>query len=853
MTMRKLLFSLLPALICVSAFGQRITHDFENVTLSDAIKYIQENTTEYKILFIYNELEDFMVTASLKDETVTDALEHVIGFYPVSMKVKNDKIFIECTHKTARHLSGKVLDENGDPLAFADVAVYSADDGNAGGGGAMVGDGVTNESGIFVIPIEANRNMVEVSFIGYKKFTRYVTGEDAGTLQMQVEALAIGGAVIKGKRPAYKMAKGGFSVEVQHTMLSQMGSAVDVLGQMPRVRVDGSGEITVASKGSPLIYINNRKVNDANELNRLKSEQIKSIEVITNSGAEYDATIEAVIKIRTLRNTDEGLSIRNDANVNYTIDSKAAGSEEFNLSWRKGKLELVNDASWERNVMGEDNNLNMEFAYLTEQKAKDEMTRDNINENFAMDYALNDSSSLGVKYNYSKTTKGDIKLNGSYSVYKDGKMLGNIGQHWRNEYLAGPSHQADVYYAGKMGKMGVDFNGSYMFTKTTEESAVQETSEELKDQTVTSASVIRGRLYAAKLALSYPLWKGSLNIGSEYSYTKTDGSYQNEENIIAASEYKIEEGNIAGFGEYDLSIGEWNANAGLRYEHVKSDYFAFGVRQDDASRNYDDLFPSISASRQFGKWDLQLSMNIKTRRPSYSQLRNNLQYDNRYAYEGGNPQLRPQITNSIDFYAERGWLTFSLGYSHYKNMIMLITKQYNDTIAQITFDNIRKRDKLYSSASAAPDLGVYKPLFEIDYEQQFIDGKQLGVTRRLNKPSFAFILNNRFRFSQSFSGSVNLYACTDSDDGFSRDKGYYTVSAWLRKSFFDDKLALRLSADDIFRSEKERWTRFGNGILSTKDCYNYTQMVSLTVTYMFNYRDGKYKGTGAGNAEKRRL
>lgn len=851
--MSKLLSSLLLGLVCAAAFGQRITHDFENVPLSEAIKYIQESTDQYGIIFIYNELEDFPVTISLQDEPVTDALEHVIGFYPVSMKVENGKIFIECTHKTARHLSGKVLDENGYPLAFADVAVFSADDGNAGGNGAMTGGGVTNESGIFVIPIEANRNRVEVSFIGYKKCSRYVTGEDAGTLQMQVEALAIDGAVVKGERPAYKMAKGGFSVDVQHTMLSQVGSAVDVLGQMPRVRVNGSGEITVASKGSPLIYINNRKMNDTNELNRLKSEQIKSVEVITNPGAEYDATIGAVIKIRTMRNTDEGISIRNDANVNYRIDNNFGGSEELNLSWRKGKLELINDASWTRHVMGEDNKGSLEYVYMTEQKVKDEMTADNIDENFAMDYAINDSCSVGAKYNFMKRTKGDIKLDGSYSVYKDGKMLGNISQHWQNEYLAGPSHQADVYYVGKMGKMGVDFNGSYMFTKNTEESAVRETSEELKDQTVTSASVMRGQLYAAKLVLSYPLWKGSLNFGSEYSNTKTDGSYKNEENIIEASEYKIEEGNMAGFGEYALSLGKWNANAGLRYEHVKSDYFAFGVRQDDASRKYDDLFPSISVSRQFGKWDLQLSMNRKTRRPSYHQLRNNLQYDNRYAYEGGNPQLRPQITTSVDFYAVRGWLTFSSGYSHYKDPIMFITKQYNDTVALVTFDNIRENDRLYSSVTASPDLGIYKPLFEIDYEQQFIDGKQLGVTHRLNNPSFAFIVNNRFRLSQSFSGSVDLYACTDSDGGFSHDKGYFSASAWIRKSFFDDRLSLRLSANDIFRSEKERWIRFGNGIVSTKDCYNYTQRVSFTVTYMFNYRSRKYKGTGAGNAEKRRL
>jgi hypothetical protein len=145
-------------------------------------------------------------------------------------------------------------------------------------------------------------------------------------------------------------------------------------------------------------------------------------------------------------------------------------------------------------------------------------------------------------------------------------------------------------------------------------------------------------------------------------------------------------------------------------------------------------------------------------------------------------------------------------------------------------------------------------MFEVDYYQQFLDGSQLGVTHDFNNPGFTFTANNRFQFSKSFSCSLNLTAQTDYDDDSHHNKGYYSASAWVRKSFFDNRLAISLSARDIFRSEKERWDGYGaGGIRNRKDCYNYTQMVSLTVTYMFNYRSRKYKGTGAGNAEKQRL
>ena len=115
-------------------------------------------------------------------------------------------------------------------------------------------------------------------------------------------------------------------------------------------------------------------------------------------------------------------------------------------------------------------------------------------------------------------------------------------------------------------------------------------------------------------------------------------------------------------------------------------------------------------------------------------------------------------------------------------------------------------------------------------------------------------MNNRFQFSKSLSCSLNLTAQTDYDEVTQHIKGYCSASAWVRKSFLDNRLALSLWARDIFRSEKERWNGYGaGGIRNSKDCYNYTQMVSLTVTYMFNYRSRKYKGTGAGNAEKQRL
>ncbi|MBE6315343.1 MAG: TonB-dependent receptor, partial [Bacteroidales bacterium] len=93
------------------AHAQRITRNFQNVSMSDALKYIQQQTGNHKIVFIYNELEDFTVTTHVKNKPVPDAIRQIIGFYPIQMILgDNNDIYVECIHKTEHHLKGLVVD-----------------------------------------------------------------------------------------------------------------------------------------------------------------------------------------------------------------------------------------------------------------------------------------------------------------------------------------------------------------------------------------------------------------------------------------------------------------------------------------------------------------------------------------------------------------------------------------------------------------------------------------------------------------------------------------------------------------------------------------------------------------------
>ena len=146
--MRKTFILLLLCLVVNSVSAQRITHRFHDVSMTEALQYIQSQTQSDIINYIANELEDFRVTTEVKNKSITDAILQIAGFYPVRVLRGNDhKIYVECTHKTNHHLTGTIIDENRQPVPYANVYLLHPSDST------VIGGGVSNEAGVFVIQL----------------------------------------------------------------------------------------------------------------------------------------------------------------------------------------------------------------------------------------------------------------------------------------------------------------------------------------------------------------------------------------------------------------------------------------------------------------------------------------------------------------------------------------------------------------------------------------------------------------------------------------------------------------------------------------------------------------------------
>ena len=846
----KHIYMLLLCLVAMCAKAQQLSHDFQNVSLSEALIWIDHAQEDYKLNFIFDELEDFTVTTHLENVSVRDAVRQVCGFYPMHLTFDSQDIYIECTQKEDTKVIGRVVDESGNPIEFANISLY---------GDGYINGGVSNGNGDFVIPCKARQQMmVKVSFVGYKTVERNIGVGNIGTITLLPETYMVKGVEVKGETPQYKPTSGGLTVDIQHSILHDIGTANDLLAMIPMVQQDNDGKFNVLAKGEPEIYINNKKVRDPNELKQLKSVDIKSVDVITSPGAKYNAEVNAVIRIKTLKTQGEGLSLMVTSDT--WKNNKWNNYDDLTLKYRTRGLEVSANVALDNGHYSNDQNLEQElhikkdfFNAHADLPVRSSWTE--LQYKGGLSYDFNTDHSVGLSFSSQKIFHNRFKCDMTQNYHKNGAFYGDVLLKTDIDELDKPVWELNTYYVGKVGKLDIDLNATMLQRKTESHLNQLEFSKELGDRTITTLNNEDRKMMAGKLVLTYPVWKGSLSGGTEATSTKSYGRNVNQENIIPETDNEMKEKNIAGFAEYELQLGQWRLNAGLRFEHVKADYYAFGEWQQEPSRTYNDWFPNLSVAWQKDKWSAQLNYSKRITRPPYRMLESMIVYDSRMFYEGGNPLLRPSVRQSIDLNLTYSWLTFVAGFTRENDLFTHIGRVYDEEKEIAIFQpvNFDHQDRVYATLVASPKLGFWLPTATLHYYQQMFDAEAYGAPKKLDKPEFSFDLKNWFIINPTMKALVHVSYSGSNHWAFMYRGSNFTVNARLQKSFFNERLSCTLYANDIFRTSKTKMTTYYAIGLTDQDVYTYTQCVGLTLSYNFNVSRSKYKGSGAGNDEKNRL
>ena len=854
--MKQLLIILL-WLTGITVSAQRINRDFYDVSLSEALKYIQEQTANYDITFIYDELEDFRVTTHVQRKSVLDAIIQLVGFYPVRVVKRGEReIYVECTHKTERHLTGTIIDENRQPVPYANVYLLHPSDST------VIGGGVSNEAGVFVIPYEQPTVLARISYVGYKTVYRLCNNEQVGIIQIKPETMTIKGVVVSGERPKVQLQGNSLVMNVEGTVMERMGTAEDVLSRVPTISKKGE-TFEILGKGVPLIYLNNRKLTDLQELKNIQSDNIKNVEVIQNPGARYEASVNAVIIIRTKRTAGEGLG------VELTSWSRKghgfANNERINLTYRTGKLDLfanlfgAYNKRWEKGEF--EQTVFADTLWVITNKQKDKVYNPFLEGRFGFNYQLNDNNSFGGfyqhTYDYVKTWSDyddDLQANGS--------MYDHLQNSSINRAEGAPKHQVNLYYTGKIGKLAIDFNADYTYRSQRNRNQQQELSDEFDDRDVNTYALTRSRLMAEKLFVTHPIGKGQIEVGEEYTNTRWNSSFENVEGYIANSNNEQHEQAIAPFLELRQQIGRLQLAAGLRYEHVMSEYFVGGIRRDDQSRTYNDFFPSVSLSTTVKKVQLSFSYAKRTIRPSYWQLSSDVIYENRLNLQTGNPYLKPVKYHNVSTMAMWKWLFLNVNFSHCVDPILYTAGSLeNDSkVNLVTHKNYDHADWLIVTLGAQKNIKLgheisWTPQYNISLMKPWLRAEFLGEQKSFNRPMLSLQLGNIVTLSHDrlVQADFNVHTHGDTGSNANFDCTNPILSLSVSKDFCKRRLNIKLSGNDLFNGGINRFTLYSNRMMFRKMEDNDSRCVTLSLRYRFNVTPSKYKGTGAGNAEKNRL
>lgn len=764
-------------------------------------------------------------------------------------------IYISCNLACiAQSITGKIVDEQGNAIQFANVAMLQSKDS------VFVKGVVSDENGSFILNTPHQNGIVKVTCIGYRTVFLNVTDDNLGVIVLKEESMTLGDVIVKSSLPKSKLKNGAVITTVAGSILEKTGNIYNLLDRIPNVTTQ-NGKINIFGIGEPVIYINGKKVRDNTELDRLNPDEISTVEVKQNPGAQYASNVKAVIRINTKKRTKDGFGFETRTFGKNDENSRIGGYEQLNINYQKKGLETftvlkIKDAesSIKQDLV---QNTYVDNVWHQRNDIKGSIRNRQLYCGLGVNYQISNNSFIGASFNFNRMFNKAVS-NIATTIYKDYAFTEESASD-----LAKPGNMSlassNVYYMGKIGIVDINFNTDWLwdkdFSKVNTLERYQEYGGDWQDKAVHTKTNTKNELFASKLTLTLPFWKGQLSFGGEYSNTNRNSSYDVQPmGLLDKQDNRIKEGMASVFCDYTRKFGQLRVLAGIRYENTDFNYYEEGKRIPEQSKRYGNLLPSLSLSLPVGKTQMQLSYGATIKRPSYYDMRSGIGYDNRYTYESGNPFLVSEISRNINYMVSYKWLMAEGIYTHVSDPIVMLTQPYKDNpnIALIQNVNWKPYNRIGASLSASPKFGIWHPSLRFHFFKQWFDMETHGG-HGLDNPKITVRFDNTID-TKFCTISLLLTAQTKGDDETSyMYRNYFSSNLSIYKSFLKGKMVVFFYANDLLGTGNMH-SKMYSGSMREIIHHDYSiSEYSLTIRYRFNVAKKKYKGTGAGQSQKSRM
>ena len=712
-------------------------------------------------------------------------------------------------------VKGTLMDETlGEAEPFATIRVFKA--GKTEKPVAMF---LTDENGQFSQEVKGKGKFdIVFSSVGKEDLKMTITlGQEnplsLDTLYIKENATMLKGVEIVAQKPLVKMEVDKMSYNVAEDEDSKSNTVLDMLRKVPMVTVDGQDNITVNGSSSFKVYVDGMpnvmfSANPSMVFKSMPATAVKSIEVMTNPGAKYDAEGAAgVLNIVMNKQNPQAAQSLNGYNgtLRATAGNKQLGASAF-INGQQGKL------SYSANVMTSYNrpgNTNTEMEQIQDNGMSQLLTSEsNVKTPFTMG-----SLSLGYQIDPMSTLNLTAQVN-SMTMKSSGTSLTTMG---------GNSFGSDFSYKSttdtKMSR--TSFNGSIDYQRFFNQEHTQSlaltyqlsyspaTTEMHNDFNTTSDYIDLTNRYSDnhdkttnhtfQLDYTMPLGTGqTLSLGGKLQLhdATSDSKYYLKDiyDPNTSSEYEYKNSILAGYGEYAGNFGKLGAKAGLRYEYTWQDVKYHLGNGEDFKKDYGSLVPTASLQYNLGVGsNLGLTYNMRISRPGISYLNPYVDKTNPIAISYGNPELDVEKNHNLslvyNMFTSKLMVNLNLHHNFVDNAISQYSFYDSNNLLNTTYGNVVQRHQTGIS-------GYVNYLLTKDTRLFFNGGLNYTDLRSdaLDQKNSGWTFNAMVGLQQTLPWDLKLsaFAITSTKNytlqGWSG--GFNILTATLSKSLLKDKLTI---------------------------------------------------------------
>ncbi|MBW6481495.1 MAG: TonB-dependent receptor family protein [Vicingaceae bacterium] len=758
---------------------------------------------------------------------------------------------------SAQHtITGKVIDENNQPLEFVVLTVMQND--------STVKEEVVKEQGEFAVSLPAGTYSFNIIYFGKIILTREVAvtqSVNLGNLQATIGSVTLGEFVLEDTKNLIERKVDRLVFNVENTVAASGGDALDLLKITPRVKVEND-KIAMIGKSGMSVMIDDRIVQLSGEelvnyLKNIPSDNIKSIEVITNPPAKYSAEGNSgLINIKLKKSINNSWSA--DIRSSYQQATYARSSVGGNFNYRKDKLSFYTGFNGSNGSSAFDITKKTYYPSLLQtENSEGKNYRQPINLKIGIDYQLFNKSSMGFSFNNTKTT---LKSKPSTT---NNTLINNITQQIDSIIKTKATDEQKktntilnyhvIYNIDTIGrKLSLDMD-YFKFTDTQNsffESTTILNNGEISNGSFASANNTGNQQienYSVNLDMEHPFKWATFNYGGRLTTTKTNNELQFFDletgtpilDDAQSNTFVFTENTQAAYFSVQKELSKkWEAKAGLRAENTNTKGKSITINQTNTIQ-YFQLFPTAYLSYVPNDSNsLSLNYGRRINRPSFFLLNPFRYINNPYSFYEGNPFLLPSFSHNLEleYIYKDFWVTtlyFSKLENEFEQVSLVDSSSIINRSTPLNFienqtigltENITLTPFKALKTNLFVDVNYSHTTSSKEFALNLLSGwnGMIGISNdfKLNKKKTAFL---NISYSYISKGVYNL----------DRNNDYDQLNISLKLMLLKEKIKLTLYGNDLLSSNRPEYISVTNRIKNTFKRYDDNRFFRISISYNF--------------------